>query len=364
MELYSNQYEHLFLYGKVTSEKVLEIIKKISHLNHKIDNANSDSNDQVFVKFKQIILHINSQGGDGFAGITLTNIIEKSKIPIIVLIEGICSSAATFVAVMANTRLMFKNSLMLIHQYSEEFQGTFKREELEYKQKEGNKLFNIIQKIYTNNTSLTKQKLDFILNHDLYLTASECKKYKMIDRIIDTGKIQNQKKQKTIYIYNQRIEDEKEDPYLKCFPIIKKMQKYISTTNLILRISESSYFQSVLDVLPIINLVTLARDTITISVEGPICQYSLLYAVVAKKRVIYKYAYVMIDFVHDYKQQSKLDDTVNNNKNIQAIVLNILTQYTKLPKKILNTIFTQRYLFSSEECIKYKMFDKIKSIPY
>jgi len=41
-----------------------------------------------------------------------------------------------------------------------------------------------IQKIYLEHTKFTKADLDEILKHDIYLSAEECVKYGLVDKIL------------------------------------------------------------------------------------------------------------------------------------------------------------------------------------
>jgi ATP-dependent protease ClpP protease subunit len=54
-----------------------------------------------------------------------------------------------------------------------------------------------------------------------------------------------------------------------------------------------------------------------------------------------------------------LEDAIENTKVIQILIINILKRYTKIPKNILDTFFTKRYLFNATECVEYGIVDKI-----
>ena len=84
-------------------------------------------------------------------------------------------------------------------------------------------------------------------------------------------------------------------------------------------ISETNFFNKITDVLPIINAFENINIPINVTIEGPIGQYSLLYAIIANKKNIYKYAYVIIDFVSDYEESNKLEDMVENTKKCSNI---------------------------------------------
>ena len=64
------------------------------------------------------MLHINSPGGNLYAGIAASKIIQDSIIPIIIVTDGLSASAATFLSVMSENRIMMPYSFMVIHQIS------------------------------------------------------------------------------------------------------------------------------------------------------------------------------------------------------------------------------------------------------
>jgi len=79
---------------------------------------------------------------------------------------------------------MHRNSKMMIHQAGVN-PGFTKAEELEDAKENMDVVMNMVRQIYKEYTKLPMKKLNEILKHDLYLTAAECKKYGLIDKIIN-----------------------------------------------------------------------------------------------------------------------------------------------------------------------------------
>ena len=153
MDYYSSKYNHIYLYGTITNENVLKISKSIEKYNNIkkkmiIDINNNKNGNAFYIKTKPILIHINSPGGDAYAGIALTNVIRKSIVPITIVIEGMSASASTFISVMANKRVMMENAFMLIHQYSEKIMDNLTHEHIQYKLKTGDNLIADLYKIY------------------------------------------------------------------------------------------------------------------------------------------------------------------------------------------------------------------------
>jgi ATP-dependent Clp endopeptidase proteolytic subunit ClpP len=131
-----------------------------------------------------IWLHINSGGGhihDAFSIVdTMTRI--KTAVPIITIIEGRAMSAATFIALAGNKRLMQQHAYTLIHQLSTGMYGTF--ENLSDEFSNCKMLMKDISEMYEKNTKMPKDKIKELLKKDLYLDAKTCLKYGIIDQII------------------------------------------------------------------------------------------------------------------------------------------------------------------------------------
>ncbi len=169
----------IYFYSEVDRTSVLGLIKKITEV------SNSLKANQILLTLKDpgnIFLHINSYGGSVFDAFCAVNYIENSDIPIISSIDGYAASAASLLSVCAHKRVMFKNSLVLIHQLSSWFEGTYENWKDEVKNIEI--LMNRIKAIYEARTKLPKKKLEDLLKHDLWLTAEKCIEYGIVDEII------------------------------------------------------------------------------------------------------------------------------------------------------------------------------------
>ena len=66
-------------------------------------------------KYADIDVHINSGGGDAFAGIAIYNILKRHKGKITVYIDGIGASSASIIAMAGDKIVMPKSSQLMIH---------------------------------------------------------------------------------------------------------------------------------------------------------------------------------------------------------------------------------------------------------
>jgi ATP-dependent Clp endopeptidase proteolytic subunit ClpP len=132
---------------------------------------------------KPLYLHINSSGGDLLAGLTLYDFIVEysTHIPVHTIIEGLAASAATIISVAGVKRYITPSSYLLIHQLSTVFGGTYSN--IKDEKENCDKLMQKITEIYLGKSKLTKKKLEELLARDIYLSASESKKYGLVDEI-------------------------------------------------------------------------------------------------------------------------------------------------------------------------------------
>ena len=63
----------------------------------------------------EIRLHVNSPGGEVYEGITMLNALRNHKARVVVVVDGIAASAASFVAAGADETVMGQNSQLMIH---------------------------------------------------------------------------------------------------------------------------------------------------------------------------------------------------------------------------------------------------------
>jgi len=168
----------IYFYADVYKSEVLQLNKHLRELNNELAyDAKLQSREPA-----SIFLHINSYGGSVFDGLAAMDAVLSCDVPVITIIDGACASAATFMAIVGNKRWIPKHSFMLIHQLSAGMWGKFR--ELQDDNENNIKLMETIKTIYSTYTKIPHEKLDSILDHDLWLDAKQCLQYGLADRII------------------------------------------------------------------------------------------------------------------------------------------------------------------------------------
>tara|TARA_B100001964_G_scaffold141423_1_gene155912 strand:+ start:384 stop:989 length:606 start_codon:yes stop_codon:yes gene_type:complete len=169
---------HIYFYSDISRNsafKLNEVFQKMSF--NLLNNQFTMKEDDNF-----IYLHIFSNGGDVFAAFAIIDIIKKSKIPVVSIIEGCAASAATLVSICCTKRLIHQHAFMLVHEISSGFFG--KMSECKDDIKNMKSLMKSLKKIYKEYTDIDFDKMDEILKHDIWWSAKKCLKYRLVDRII------------------------------------------------------------------------------------------------------------------------------------------------------------------------------------
>lgn len=168
----------IYFYGQVDVDNVMElnmITKKLEKnlLKKAVDHDGYTPN---------ITLHIHSDGGDIFAGMNAMDTIRNSKVHVTTIAEGTCCSAATFILLGGDRRLIGKHAYILIHQMSAGFNGKYT--EIQAELDACDKMMKNMKLMYLRETKIPKKLLKQIMKKDIYLDAFDCIKYNIVDEIL------------------------------------------------------------------------------------------------------------------------------------------------------------------------------------
>ena len=168
----------IYFYSRIETEKILQLNKSIRNKSAELRRAVVNLNrEPVYIH-----LHINSYGGEIFAGLAGMDEIINCTVPVYTMIDGCCASAGTFLSLCGKKRFINRHAYMLIHQLSSGMWGKY--QECKDEIKNLDKLMEMIKQIYKEYTSIPMEKLDGILKHDLWFDAKECREYGLVDEII------------------------------------------------------------------------------------------------------------------------------------------------------------------------------------
>jgi len=175
----SPQGNKIYFYSEVNKESIL-------NLNRQIDELTKQLKIIQFIYSlphpPRIEIHICSDGGDIFAGMSAVDKIMDNPIPIDTYCEGVTASAATLISTVGHKRYITKSSCMLVHQVSSGLWGNYMEFKDEIKNLE--LLMSLIKGVYLKKTKFKADKLDDILSHDLFMDANKCLDFGLVDYIL------------------------------------------------------------------------------------------------------------------------------------------------------------------------------------
>ncbi|UBH07849.1 head maturation protease, ClpP-related [Macrococcus armenti] len=136
----------------------------------------------------EIIVNINSPGGDVFEGITIHNMLKRHKAKVIVNIDGLAASIASVIAMAGDVVRMPSNSMMMIHNAMGGMFGNANdmREIAELL----DKVTGTLMETYLAKTDkLNIDSLKALLDAETWMTAEEAFSYGLIDEVITSKKL-------------------------------------------------------------------------------------------------------------------------------------------------------------------------------
>jgi len=181
-DLYSDKVQHIYFYSDIHNESVGNLQKLLMEASKTVV-----SNSGIKTTPKPIVIHLSSPGGND----TSTNIFnvfsQTQRLPLCVIIESICASAATDLQLLAPYRVMVDYSTYLIHDAAGgsfgKMANTVKTQTFEY-----TKMINYIE-LLRKRTKLTNDEIDKFISRDLFVDSNYCLKHGIIDRILRFPKI-------------------------------------------------------------------------------------------------------------------------------------------------------------------------------
>lgn len=169
----------VFFYGDIVPNSMLELNRVLADLDIKLQNTRNVLGDE----YTPILhLHLNTPGGSIMDAFACVDTIRTMKSDVYTYVDGLVASAGTLISLVGKKRFMGQNAHLLIHQLSGLMGGTY--EEMEEYHFNSTNIMKLLKEFYKKYTKIPMKKLDEILKRDLYLTASECKDYGIVDVVL------------------------------------------------------------------------------------------------------------------------------------------------------------------------------------
>lgn len=181
-DLYSDKVQHIYFYSDIHNESVGNLQKLLMEASKTVVSESG-----IKTTPKPIVIHLNSGGGHTIS-MNLFNVFSQTqRLPLCVIIESICASAATELQLLAPYRAMVDYSKYLIHDTAGisfgKMSNTVKTKTSIYTQ-----WLNYIE-LLRKRTKLMNDDIDKFISRDLLVDSNYCLKHGIIDRILRFQKI-------------------------------------------------------------------------------------------------------------------------------------------------------------------------------
>jgi len=137
---------------------------------------------------KEIIVNINSNGGDVFSGVAIYNMLRRQDAHITVNIDGLAASIASVIAMAGDTINMPNNAVLMIHNAWTQITG----DSNEFK-KQADSLERINSVVFNSyldkNPDIDHALLRQYMDAETWFTASEAKELGLIDNITKNTRV-------------------------------------------------------------------------------------------------------------------------------------------------------------------------------
>jgi ATP-dependent protease ClpP protease subunit len=181
-DLYSDKVQHIYFYSDITNETVGNLQKLLMEASKTVVSESG-----IKAIPKPIVIHLSSPGGHCISMNIFNVFSQTQRLPLCVIIESMCASAATEFQLLAPYRVMVDYSKYLIHDAAGmtfgKISNTVKAGMNFY-----NQFINYIE-LLRKRTKLTNDEIDKFISRDLFIDANFCLKHGIIERILRFPKI-------------------------------------------------------------------------------------------------------------------------------------------------------------------------------
>ena len=136
---------------------------------------------------KNIFININSPGGSVFDGLAMYNILKRHKAKVIVYVDGLAASAASFVAMAADEVIMPENSYLMIHNAWSYAGGD--KNELRKMADTLEQMDETISNIYAEKTGKEKEEILKMMDEETWINGKEALEIGFADKNEEEKKI-------------------------------------------------------------------------------------------------------------------------------------------------------------------------------
>jgi ATP-dependent protease ClpP protease subunit len=370
-EFYSDRVTHIYFYDEVSPESVANLQSAIH------DAQGSKVENNISFSPKPIVLHLDSPGGDASYGLSLVNTLSEIRVPFAVVVDGYACSAITPLLVSAPYRVMNEYSMVLIHEGYSANRG--KDGNYNFTQEIFDKYHQRYMQIYRENTKISEEMLQDLVTRDKFMGSKDCLKLEIVDRVLVFNKEDEKKAMKKYYKEHKEYDIPKNELLLKSnlnhiFSVNKNIDEIVAkmlfysiggdhVKPIVFHINQNSEdVYSLHEMVALMVNVHMIRVPTIGVIDNGIDIISAIPYITCQKRYIYEGTIMYINLLSYHLEQGEniyYKDMIENFELYRKIIFSILGTYTRIPKRILTTLFEKRVIFSAQECLEYGLVDDI-----
>ena len=133
----------------------------------------SDELNEALKNSEELVVRINSSGGDVFAAYAIYTRLRDCKKNVIVKVDGWAASAATIIAMAGQVRLIPISGVFMVHDPSLSLWGGYTAEDMAKMQKELELIKSSIIKIYAGCTGLPEDEISRMMSEETWLLGMD-----------------------------------------------------------------------------------------------------------------------------------------------------------------------------------------------
>ena len=139
---------------------------------------------------ENITIHINSPGGELYAGVAIYNRLKALSGTVTTINDGLCASAASLIFQAGDIRRMNKGSNLMAHGVSCLLYGYYNAQDLKGLIKQINAHNDVAMSIYMERSGKTKEEVKNLLNGETWLTGEDAVEAGLADEVAGEEPVQ------------------------------------------------------------------------------------------------------------------------------------------------------------------------------
>lgn len=370
-DFYSSKLKHVLFYTEVSPDTAHDLREAL------FQAAASDA--------RPLAVHMHSPGGASSLGITFINFMRELPVPACVVVDGMALSAATPVLVSAPYRVMHEHALVMFHEGSMVMRGMLRESEFDFQNRRMRAESRRYLATYRRHTEVPPEVLNDMLARDLFMTAKDCKRYKVVDRVLafspravqgvygrhlapgrESTKCDLSKDIRMwgacshVYAYNNT--DHKRPDHL--LSLVLPLQQYMEGPRAVVMHYGDDMLPSrrvYLNVLPLLPRICLSRVPVVAVIDNDIDLIKALPCIVSHRRYMYDGVVVVVSLITEHHDlvMTYYDDIRINIEAIRNETVRLLRRWTRMPESMLKALFRTRVELSAADCLRLGIVDEV-----